>query len=214
MDSLYFQRRITKKQYENKKINLAIGLSLINKENIQLDIGISAKRNPDIKKINLGTGISAKFFFLNFGAYLYKDDQKVDISNQTNPFTATPYSTIYNSNTYQENFSVMTFTAGTKIGNLSLDTGIIRTKYKFYPDPTVITLYSASYAWKKFLFNAAQRKESSSNGAFANNAIILVKEKKEIYYGVQFLLNKHMLLGVAYNNFLLHELSGTLTLFF
>ncbi|MBC7539933.1 MAG: hypothetical protein H7281_14015 [Bacteriovorax sp.] len=213
IDNLLLTRKLDKIQYKNKKINLAVGIKLIDKKFLGLDIGVSVKRNPDIKKLNPGVGISARVSFLNFGAYLYQDDVKVDLANYTNPYTNISYSTTYNSSIYQEKFSVKTLTIGTKIKNLSLDFGMINTRFKFYNEDTRIMLFSSSYSCKNFLFNLALRKELSPNLDFQNNVLLVNHKKSDIYYGTEYVVNRYLMLGLQYNYFLLQEWSATLTLF-
>jgi hypothetical protein len=213
IDNLLLARKINKIQYKNKKINLAVGVKLVDKKILELDIGVSIKRNPDIKKINPGVGLSVRVSFLNFGAYFYQDDVKIDLANYTNPYTNILYSTTYNSSSYQEKFLVETFTVGTKIKNLSLDFGMINTKFKFYNEDTRIMLYSSSYSYKSFLFNLALRKEVSPNLDFHNGVLIVNRKKSNIYYGTEYVVNRSLMIGLQYNNFLLNEWSATLTLF-
>ncbi|MDD4974706.1 MAG: hypothetical protein PHY93_10175 [Bacteriovorax sp.] len=213
IDELLLARKLNKIQYENKKINLAIGAKILDKKNIGLDIGVSVKRNPQIKKINPGVGLSARFSFLNFGAYFYQDDVKVDLGNYVNPYTNILYSTTHQGTTYQEKFSVETYTVGTKIKSLSLDYGLIKTRYKFYQESTRISLYSSSYSYNSFLFNLALRKEDSPNLDFENGLMVIKRKKADIYYGAQYLVNHSIVVGLQYNNFLLHEWSATLTIF-
>ena len=214
IDDLFLIRRNNKTQYKNNKINLGIGLNLIDKKNIALGVGYSVKRNPDIKKLNSGVGASIKLFILNFGAYIYQDDVKINLGNYINPYTYTNYSTIYGSSSYQEKFSVKTFTAGATISNLSLDFGVIKTKYNFYTDNTLIYLYSGSYSFKSFLFNYAIRKENSSNLDVINGSLTKVRNKTENYYSAEYLMNHTIVMGLHYNYFLLQELSASLTFFF
>ena len=103
---------------------------------------------------------------------------------------------------------------GTSIWKLSLDTGAIKTRYKFYSENTRIYLYSSSYNYKKFLFNYAIRKEYSPNLAYYYGNMIVQRKKSDYYYGVQYLVNNYFVLGMQYNNFLLKEWSGTLTIYF
>ncbi|MDO9181542.1 MAG: hypothetical protein Q7U04_04000 [Bacteriovorax sp.] len=213
IDDSYYIRKIHKTQYKNKKLNLAVGLNLIDKTNFALDLGLSAKRNPDIKKINPGFGVSARLFSLNFGAYFSKDDIKINLGSYINPYNNLLYSSIYNSSTYLENFLVKTFTIGTKINNLSLDYGLILTKYNFYTESTQINLYSGSYVYKKFLFNLAFRQENSPNMSYLNNQLIIQRKKMDIYYGAEFLANRFFVFGLQYNYFLLNEVSASLTIF-
>ena len=214
IDELFLARKISRKQYRTKKINLAFGAKLLAKKNVDLSLGISLKRNPDIKKINPGLGLTARLFFLNLGAYVYQDDVKINLDNYINPYSQVLYSTIYNSSTYQEKFLVKTYTIGTRIYNLTLDYGVIDTRYKFYNDTTKVALYSASLAFKKLLFNFALRNEESSNMDIYKNGLIINRKKSNRYYGIDYLVNKYLVTGLQYNYFLLDEVSAKLTLFF
>ena len=214
IDDLFFLRKINQIQYQNKKLNFALGAKLIDHPNTELSLGLSLKRNPDIKKINPGVGLSARLFFLNFGAYIYQDDVKINLGNYINPYTNILYSSTYGSSSYQETFSVRTFTVGTRINNLTLDYGLIRTRYKFYSEETLVSLYSSSYSYKKFLFNLAIRSEESPNLDCFEKSLIIKRKKSNIYYGVEYLLNNYFSTGLQYNYFLLDELSAKLTLFF
>ena len=214
IDDVAYLRRINKKQYENSKLSLSVGAKLLNKKYVGLDLGVSVKRNPDIKNLNPGAGINGRLAIFHFGAYFYQDDVKVKLENYLNPVTQVAYSTFYKSNTYQEKFSVETYTVGATLKNLSLDAGVIKTRYQFYPENTRIHLYSASYGFKKWLFNIAWRKEYSPNLAYVDRKMISMRKKLENYYGVQYTLNRHFVVGLQYNHFLLHETSGTLTIYF
>jgi hypothetical protein len=213
IDQLLLIRKIDKIQFENKKLNLAVGAKLLDKKYIGLEIGVSVKRNPKIKKLNPGVGLTARLSIFNFGAYVYQDDVKFDLGTYANHYTNILYSTTYQSPTYQEKFKVQTFTVGTKIKNLSLDYGLIKTRYKFYNEDTLISLYSSSLSYKSFLFNLAFRNEQSPNLDYENGFLIIRRKKSDIYYGGQYLLNHYFVVGLQYNNFLLHEWSATLTMF-
>lgn len=214
IDDVYFERRRVNKQYKNKKLSLAMGSRIVDKRNIGLNLGLSVKRNPDIKKLNPGAGVSLRFYAFNFGAYFYKDDVRINLGNYINPYSGIMYRSIYNESYYQEKFSVLTYTIGTKIQNLSLDYGYLKTRYKFYNDITRISLYSSSYSYKKFLFNLAFRYEYSPNLTYLNDTMVVSRSKNDVYYGIQYLVNRYLVLGIQYNNFLLNELSAGLILFF
>jgi hypothetical protein len=214
IDELNFERRINQQQYKNSKLNLAVGAKLLNAKHLGLDLGLSIKRNPDIKKINPGAGVTGRLAFLQFGAYFSEDDVKIDLKKFINPYSQLLYSSIYGSSTYQEKFSTETYTLGTNIQNLSLDAGLIKTRYKFYNENTRIYLYSASYTYKDFLFNFARRKEYSPNLALKNGFMVIERKKSEVYLGSQYFMNKHLVIGLQYNNFLLHEMSWTMTIYF
>lgn len=213
IDDVYAFRRIEKKRYRTKKINVALGAKIVKGRDYALDLGISVKRNPDVKKFNPGVGFSARLWFLNFGAFLYKDDTKLNLENYIDPQTGLDYQTKYGASTYTESFTAMTLSVGTQIGSLSLDAGMIKSQYKFYQNPTEIVIYSSAYQHKNFLFNLAYRKESSDNLKEKDGLLFIERDKSDYYGGVQYLWNKHVTTGIAYNNFLVHDISFTLTLF-
>ena len=105
-------------------------------------------------------------------------------------------------------------TVGTQIGKLTFDFGTIKTKYKFYSNPTNITIFSTSYNYKSFLFNLSSRKEQSDNWAFENGTLVLKRKKSDTYGGIQYSINRSLVVGLHYNYFLLHELAGSLTIYF
>ncbi len=213
LDQDFFERSEKKKRYPNKKISLALGFKVLDKRNFSLDLGISAKRNPDIKRINPGAAFSAKLYFLNFGAYFYKDDVKINLTGKNDPYSGIPYEIIHQSSTYQESFNVQTFTIGTKIKNLSLDVGTIKTKYKFFRDPTDIRIYSSAYNFKRFLLNLAYRKEESPNMDIKDGNLTPEREKIDWYYGLQYSANDNILFGIGHNTYLMDEWSATITFF-
>lgn len=214
IDDVYAQRREDKKQFKNKKLSLSLGASLYNSKMANLDLGVSVKRNPDLKKFNPGFAASARFSIFNVGFYYTNDDVKVDLGTYVNPYTGTPYSVMYNSSTYSEKYKMLTYTFGVQLNSFSVDAGFIKTKYKFYPEETLIQLWSLSYTYHKYLFNLAQRKEYSSNYYYSQGTLIAQRKKTDYYYSLQYLYNKHIMLGLAYNNFLLNEVSASMTLFF
>lgn len=213
IDDVYAQRRLNNKQFKNKKMSLTLGASLIDKKWLSFDIGVSLKRNPDLRKINPGVGASLRFSIFNFGIYTTRDDVKVDLGNYINPYSQTAYSSIYNGSTYTETYNMLTYALGVQLDRLAIDAGFIKTKYKFYPEETFVQLWSMSYTYRKYLFNLSQRKEYSSNAAYDSGGLFLQRKKSDYYYGVQYLYNKHLLFGLAYNNFLLKEVSASLTIF-
>lgn len=214
LDEVTLQRHLDNKRYKSKKIHLAGGVSLFQRRNISLDAGISLKRHPDIKKVNPGAGLSGKLWNFTVGYNVFRDDSQIIFGQSIDSTSGLPFSILYNSDIYQETFTVTALTVGTKIGNLFFDYGLMKTKYKFYADKTVINLYSASYNIKRFLINAGYRHEASPNKKFIDGVMVEQRELNDVYMGVQYSLNRNILLGVAYNNFLLRDLSGTFTLSF
>jgi hypothetical protein len=214
IDDLTYLRNLNKKQYDNKKLNLSAGIKLVSKKYAELDLGLSVKRNPDIKNLNPGAGINGRLAIFHFGAYFYRDDVKLKLGNYLIPNSLMTYSSFYRNSTYQERFSVDTYTVGTNIQNLSFDAGIIKTRYHFYSENTRVHLYSASYGLKNWLFNFAVRKEYSPNQAYIKGKMVSIRKKSENYMGFQYTINRYFVVGLQYNNFLLHETSGNLTIYF
>lgn len=213
LDEVYMERRAEKKRYKDKKFNVALGINITTKKNYSLDLGVSLKYNPKIKKVNPGIGISTSILFLNLGYAYYKDDAYIDFGSRINNTTGVPYATIYGAPTYKEKFSVQTFSIGTKIGSLALDIGQIKTHYNFYNSDTTIRIYSSAYNYKNFLFNLAFRNEDSPNMKEVDHMLVPERKQNDIYFGVQYLINNHLLVGMGYNNFLLKELAGTITIY-
>ncbi|MBY0415695.1 MAG: hypothetical protein K2Q18_16090, partial [Bdellovibrionales bacterium] len=142
IDQDYLARRVDTKRYKGNKLSLAIGVNLVTKNNFSVDLGVAIKRHKEIKKLNPGAGVSLTFYILNFGFAYYSDDTKVKFDSSTvNLRSGGTYSAQYNAFSYQENFKVMTYSVGAKLGSLALDFGRIHTAYNFYNKaPTKITI--------------------------------------------------------------------------
>jgi hypothetical protein len=181
----YLERIENKEQYKSNKYTLALGVALFKRRNLGLDLGVLTKYNEKTKRMNPGGGLAMRIGPVSLGASVYKDDFFLKTID------------------YQETFTVQNYFAGIQIKNLFLDAGVIKTHYKFYDDDSEIKLYSASYIWNKLLFNLAYRIET-----------VYEKDESEIYAGLQYSLNKYLILGVHYNYYLLDEMAGSLTIFF
>lgn len=204
------EREHAEKQYRNKKLALAVGARLINNKKVSLDLGVIAKRHPEIKKINPGIGLSGRIWKISFGASYYKDDYFIDLNKLINPDTglAFPQKSI------SEDFNVTTYTVGTRIGDLGLDYGVINTsKIDFYEDPTTISIFSASYHYNNFLLSGALRQEHSQAPIIVDGIPEREDDKHSVYAGLQYSVNAHIIFGVHYNYFLLKEPSFSATFF-
>lgn len=212
-DFKYGERNEEQKQYESKKLNLAVGGRALGKRNYTLDLGILLKRHKDIKDINLGFGASARLGFLTLGASLYQDDfilRAVDSDNTLDD----RYKNVFLGPTYTERFQVQTLSAGLRIDNFSIDTGWISTKYKFHEEDSKVQLIALSYAHKNLLFNFARRVENSPMPKYEDGHLVYQEEATNYYASVQVSMGKHLILGTAYNYFLLREVSLNATVFF
>lgn len=214
LDNLYIKRVSEKKRFQSNKLHFGLGLNLLEKKNFSVNLGLSARRNSEIKNINLGAGLDIKFWFFHFGHYLYRDDFKFIFENHYDFETGIPYSTLYGKPNYQEKFNVTTTTFGLNLKNLSLDIGKIYTYFDFYQEATDISIFAIGYKWKKFFYHFGYRVEQSPQLHYNNKTISFSRKKIDRYAGIQYSLNKHFVLGLGFNTFLLDELSTTLTIFF
>ena len=214
LDISTFRRYEESKRFENKKLSFAAGTGLYNKNRIAFDVGVTAKWNPDIKKVRPGIGVSGNAWNFNLGYSIYYDDTLIKFGDVFNPYTGNPYSFDYGAPTYKEVFVTQAYTIGTKLGELFIDYGVIKTQYDFYRESTIIHLYSFSYNKNKWLFNLAIRKEASPNMKYIDGFMVEQRKQNDLYLGVQYSYNKNLLLGAAYNKFLLDEMSVSVTLSF
>lgn len=217
LDSAFLARNVDEKQYKSRKLTLALGHKIVNKRNAGLDLGLILKRHSDVKDVNPGLGLSARLGPVTLGASVYKDDFilfEKDFNKQ-NPDLIGAFPQIYGKpGSYEESFTVQTFTAGVRIRNFTFDVGFIKTKYDLYEDDATIRIYSAAYAYENVLFNIAIRDEFSTLPKFQENDLSDERGSNAVYGGVQVGFGKHVIVGVSYNYFLLRELSLNGTLFF
>lgn len=214
LDGLYFRRNENKKQYRSKKLTFAFGAKLIRKNNYGIDAGLLIKRHSEIGKINPGAGLSARIGPVSLGASIYQDDFQLLQKDLVLYPTGGVYDFPVATEDYEEKFTVQTLSAGIRIKNVSLDAGLIKTKYKFYEDDSVIRIISTSVNYRNYLFNLATRTETSSAAKYEDGMLTLEKDQQNWYSGAQVSVGKHLILGVAYNYFLLREFSLNGTLFF
>lgn len=214
LDDAYIERVAEEKRFKSKKLHLGLGVNLLEKKNFSVNLGLSARRNSEIKEINLGAGLNVKFWIFHFGHYLYRDDFKLTFNDHYDFETGIPYTVLYNNSSYQEKFNVATTTFGFNLKNFNFDYGRIYSHYDFYQEATTIYIYAAGYKWKKFFFHLGYRQEFSAQLNAEKGSVSYSRKKLDRYAGVQYSLNKHFVLGFAYNTYLLDELSTTLTLFF
>lgn len=217
-DEDFLKRYDTDKQFKNQKITAALGAKLFSSRNLGLDVGLIFKRHNEVKKINPGGGFSGRVWVFHFGASMYKDDFNLDMTT-INASSGLPYSTIYGKQTFQESFTVTTYTGGLRIKNVALDIASIQSKLDYYKtyqgvDDTRILIYAASIYYNDFLFNAAVRREHSGSKVFSEPASLKGQtDKSEPFYSLQYSIGKHLIIGVSYNYFLLKEASASLAIF-
>lgn len=198
----FLERRLEQKQYKSQKYSGAFGLALLKNNTVNLDLGVSAKYNQNIKKINPGAGVSMRVGAFSAGVSNYKDD----VFLRSDSFSL--------GENYQESFQIQTFFVGVKIKNFFLDAGTMSTKFDGFDETFHIRIYSSAFIYKKFLFNMALRQEESGVPKFENNELVFRRKENAFYYGVQYAAHKLLVLGLHYNYHLLDELSGSVAIFF
>jgi hypothetical protein len=204
-----------RKQYESKKLSLALGGKLLRKKHLTLDVGVLLKRHSEIKRVNPGIGFSGRLGPLHLGASAYQDDLRIEFKDTVEVETGIPYAITNNSEDYTEKFTVYTYSVGTRFKNLSVDMGVIKTKYDFFDGKdSQVHLYSSSYIYKKTLFNFAIRNEITPALKIVGGELIEQHSQNEIFAGIQHSLSKHFIVGVNYNFYLLREISINGTVFF
>lgn len=209
------ERYKERKQYDSKKLSLALGGKLFRKKHVTLDAGVLLKRHSEIKRVNPGIGLSGRLGPLHLGASAYQDDLRIEFKDTIETETGIPYATTYNREDYTEKFTVYTYSVGTRIKDLSVDMGVIKTKYDFFDGKdSQVHLYSSSYIYKKTLFNFAIRNEITPAFKIVEGELVQQNSQNEIFAGVQHSLSKNVILGVNYNFYLLREISVNGTVFF
>jgi hypothetical protein len=107
--------------------------------------------------------------------------------------------------------------AGSRIKNFFFDIGLLQTKYKFEQSiPSKTLIVSGAYTWNRLLLNLAYRNEESAAPQFnySNNSFEWKKNKRNYYGGIQYAINRFIILGTQYNYFLMKDVSFSATVFF
>lgn len=219
LDEVMLERLQKNEQYENEKFSTILGARLLANKKFGLDAGVIIKRHKDIRTLNPGAGVSARIHNFHFGASVFRDDHNIDLSVLESG-SGVPYSVLLGKDEYRETFTVNTWTAGVRLKKFSLDVASISSNLKFYKEfsqvpQTRITIYALSYYYENFLFNLAVRNEKSGAKSYKEPDQLLVDEDKAAtFFGVQYLIGKHLVVGLNYNYFLLREWSASMALFF
>ena len=103
---------------------------------------------------------------------------------------------------------------GIKFKSLNLDYGILQSKYKLEDESTRVSILSASFIHRHYLFNLALRNESSPRRILVNEELVEKKKKSDVFLSLQRSFGEHLILGINYNYFLLDEVSFIGSFFF
>lgn len=196
------ERREQDEHFRSNKTNIGTSFALFKNRKFGADLGLMGKYHSDAKKFDPGAGLSIRLGILNLGAAFYKDTLVLKASGNPD---------------YQESFNVQTLTAGLRYKNLFLDYGLIQSNYELEGlGDSRITLISAAYVWDRFMLNLAHRNENSKFLKYNYEKKELEEKEScsEFYGGVQYAINRFVVLGVQYNYFLMRDTSFSAVVFF
>ncbi len=204
-----YQRKYESEKYPSQKYTLAFAANTYdNKKSglkaFNLKLGAMAKYNKLTKGFRGGGGVNGVLGPMTFGASAYNDQTQLndyllgeDLKTQTN-------------------YKVQTYNIGLFLSSVILDYSHLKLTLMDDTNPSEISLMTVSILIQKFILIAAKRTEESSRLYYNYDTKHLgFQEKKEDYFGgLQYRLNKTIMLGTFYNYYLLREISFSATLFF
>jgi hypothetical protein len=196
----YIARKQNERPYRSNKYTFATATQIIKKNKfINPSVGIILKYNQLSKKTSPGAGFNLGLGPLSFGYAVNKDD-------------------FYKDYTYivtHIRYTTKTFTIGAKLPNFAIDYSRVDNEISEVADTRIIIL-SATLFWRNFMFTYGTRQENSYRPEIDPETKIATTadEKNAAFLGIQYAINKKILLGLFNNYFLNNELSIGLTSFF
>ncbi len=205
-DSNLLKRKENQEKYPNQKITLATAFSLFEKNGsglgrYSLKLGVMGKYNKLTNHVSPGGGLSGVLGPFYFGYSIYDDETKLD-QNYGGSDSSPPIK-----------YQVHTYNVGLFLSSLILDYSNLRVQE---PYESSVSLFTASLMVRRFIITASKRIEDSPRPYYNFDTQQLeYKQIKDDYFGgIQYSASNNIMLGVLYNYYLLHELSGSFTLFF
>lgn len=210
LDQKLLERKITAQKYPNQKITLAGALSLLDKtgsglKSYSLKLGAMGKYNKLTKDVSPGLGLNGTLGFVSFGGSIYADETLI----QDPVIEGGPQQS-------RLKYLVQTYNLGIFLNSIIVDYSHLNLHENETKNESNVTLLTVSLMLKKFIVTLAQRKEVSGRLQYNYETRTLEKteEKYEGFGGVQYMVNKNLMIGGFYNYYLLSEGSLALTLFF
>jgi hypothetical protein len=203
----YLERNVEATKFPNQKYTLAAAAMLASKDGSDLNsyslkLGFMGKYNKYTTNISPGGGLSGTLGPFTFGVSYYKDEEQMaaDLDKDQRPAPL--------------EYNVQTYSIGIFLHSVILDYSYLRLALD--EEISEVNLYTASLLVKNFILTASKRIEKSARPSYNRDTMNLeTKEIKEHYFGgVQYSINKHVLVGVLYNYYLLDEFSVMGTVFF
>jgi hypothetical protein len=224
----YQARKVNKKKFKSKKIAIGGAVNITDRgeqrKPIQLNLGVSFRRSPEIGKANWGTGLSLMLngqFSAGFG--IYNDDSYIDYRGQVITFE-------YNGQTYTyqipddpdyvivSRYKVTTWSVGYKNQYFAVDYAKIKTEFKDSDGTYVpmVKIINGTVFIKDFMLTAGYREEDSARDEYDYDTkqFIEKRNKKSKFFGAQYSIGKRFLVGGFFNYFLVNDISAALTVFF
>ncbi len=108
---------------------------------------------------------------------------------------------------------VDTYTIGLFLNSVVIDYSHLRVKT---PDPSDVSLITASLMLKRMIFTLARRSVDSSRPyySFVTRELEANAPRDDYFGGIQVKMGKRIMVGALYNYYLLNDVSGSLTIFF
>ncbi|MGZ3722568.1 MAG: hypothetical protein ACXVA9_06540, partial [Bdellovibrionales bacterium] len=195
-DTDYLTRMQAKQPYPSQKISVAGAVTVLtNKRDglnrLQLNLGVSGKYNRLTNHTWPGAGLSAIAGPFTLGYALAQDETQTDKILETNV-----------------KYKSTTMSAGIFLDSFALDYSVLDVNVDG-ETPARITLLTGSLFLQKWILTLAGRTEDSSRKKydFQTQSLITEQVKHETFGGVQFALNKVLMLGIFHNYYLLRETS-------
>lgn len=224
--SIYRARRLEKEVYDPEdSYSFSFAFNIFGKKKrkgLQLDSGIIIKHNGDKEQTFLGGGFNLSLNkVIGIGYARYKDVFYEDRRGLTLPLYNSDGS-VAGSVTYPDDdtsitdigVDVETFIMSLKFGNFAFDHLTIKSTFdddNF--DPTFVKIFNTSLFYRKWIFSYGLREEESFREAYDGENFESEKFKNDGFLGVQYALNKSIMLGLFSNYYLLGETSLGLVVF-
>ncbi|MEZ0392769.1 MAG: hypothetical protein ACAH59_11170 [Pseudobdellovibrionaceae bacterium] len=203
----YALRKINADKYPNQKLTLAAAVDLKKRSGsglgaVELKAGVMGRYNKLTHNVSPGVGLNGILGPLTFGGSIYSDETQLDYRTygllETKPVVK---------------YQVQTYNVGLFLNSLILDYSQLRMKTV---DTSIVHIVTASLSYRRVILSASKRTEDSERPAYNYRTKLLEDEryKEEYFGGLQVQITKNFMVGALYNYYLLHEMSGSLTLFF
>ncbi len=209
-NSEILERKNEKRKFKSQKYNFATAMSLYNNkksglERIQANLGLIGKYNKLTQEVTPGVGFSAILGPLTLGYARASDKHVLDPEpyGLDEPIELFPYQT-------------ETYAAGLFLTSLAIDysrqTITAEGELPIYVNLTTLSIFLK----KKWILTIASRVEDSERPDYDDEKRILVPRtiKQELFGGVQYAINKTIMVGGYLNYYLLNDISFGLTVFF